>query len=89
MKPDAKQLAQALAQAEHMREIDDDQYYLSKSLIYMAHRVEALEKAVDLANKYMRFGQDEHVHAELLHALDAVRTQESTETRQDKEDFGL
>ena len=89
MKPDANQLAQALAQAERMREADDDPNYLSKSVIYLANRVEMLEKAVDLANQYMRFGQDEHLHAELLRALESAREQETTETRQDPESFGL
>jgi len=73
MKPDSDELQQALAMAETMRETDGDPHYLAKSLIYLNHRAEVLEKVYAAANRYMRFGQGEHEHAQLLQALEAAR----------------
>ena len=89
MKPTADELEKALTEAENMREQGNDPDHLSKSLLYLHKRLEKLEKVFDAANQYMRFGQEEHEHAELLKALDVVRRQEESEQNQEKQDFGL
>ncbi len=89
MKPSSEQMEHALEVAESMREQDDDPDFLSRTLLYMQHRLEVLEKVCDVANEYMRFGQDEREHAKLLHALEAARAAEYHESNREREDFGL
>lgn len=89
MKPTAEELERALIEAENMREQGDDPDYLSKSLLYLHNRVEKLDQAFNAANQYMRFGQEEHEHAELLKALEVVRKQEESEQEREKQAFGL
>jgi len=89
MKPSANELQKALAKAEAMRDKNDDDDFLSKSFLYLYQRLEMLEKVNEAANRYMHFGQVEHGHADLLHALEAAREIEGFEKMEDKEDFGL
>ena len=89
MKPSSEQMQHALEVAESMRERDDDPEYLSRTLLYMQHRLEVLERVCDVANEYMRFGQDEREHAKLLQALKAAREVEYRESSKEREDFGL
>jgi len=89
MKPSANELKKALAAAEVMRESGEDPEYLSKSLLYLFHRVESLEKVFNTASQYMRFGQDEHEHTLLIKALESARELEDAEKMQDKEEFGI
>ena len=89
MKPSTDQLQHALDVAERMREQGEDPDYLSVTLLYLQHRVEALERVCVAANEYVRFGQEEREHAHLLQALENARESEERENRQEKQDFGL
>jgi len=89
MKPSANELKKAIAVAELIRESGEDPEYISKSLLYLFHRVENLEKVFSAASRYMRFGQEEREHALLLKALESARELEDDENMQDKEEFGI
>lgn len=89
MKPSSDEMQQAMEMAKLMREKDEDPHFIAKSLTYMNHRNEMLEKVYAAANHYMRFGQAEHEHAELLQALEAARLAEEHETQHQDHELGL
>lgn len=89
LKPTKEELQAALEEAERMREESDDPYYMSRSLLYLNGRVESLEKVFDAAVRYMKFGQGEHEHAELLKVIEAARAKEEKDLLENTEDFGL
>ena len=89
MKPSSKEMHQAMEMANLMRETDGDPHFLAKSLIYLNHRNEMLERINKAANHYMRFGQAENEHAELLRALEAARLDEEHESQQEDHGLGL
>ncbi len=89
MKPSSDEMQQAMEMAKLMRETDGDPHFLSKSLIYMNHRIEMLEKVYEAASHYMRFGQAEHEHAQLLQALEAARVAEDKESQHEDHGLGL
>lgn len=89
MKPTSDEMHQAMAMAQSMRETDADAHYLAKSLIYLNHRTELLEKVMAAANQYIRFGQGEHEHAQLLQALEAARLSEDHENQSEDHKLGL
>jgi hypothetical protein len=89
MKPSLEQMQHALEVAVGMREKEEDPDYLSRTLLYLQHRIEVLEQVHGAANEYMHFGQEERQHARLQRALEAVRNFEIRESNQDKQDLGL
>ena len=89
MKPNSDEMHQAMEMAKSMRETSNDPHYLSKSLIYLKHRTEMLEKVMVAANQYMRFGQGEHEHTQLLQALEAARRSEYHENQPEDHEIGL
>ena len=89
MKPSESEYIQALSQARRQRDEGDDPHFMAKALLYQAHRLEALEKVVQAAELYMRFGQGEHEHAALLRALEQARRVADLESGKAEEDLGL
>lgn len=89
MKPSSKEMQQAMEMANLMRETDGDPHFLAKSLIYLNHRNEMLERINKAAHHFMRFGQAEHEHAELLRALEDARLDEEHENQQEDHGLGL
>ena len=76
MKPTVEELRQALAEAERLRETNQDGCFLAKSLLYQHARLEHLEEVRRRAERLVNFGQHEHEHAQLIRALDAARKAE-------------
>ena len=89
LKPTKEELQAALEEAERMREDSDDPYYMARSLLYLNGRTEALEKVFEAAVRYMKFGQEEHEHAELLKVIEAARKKEEKDILENTQDFGL
>lgn len=80
LKPDDRELQEALEEAERMRETDRDPYHVAKALQYLHHRIGYLEAVFDAANKYVHFGQEEREHAELVRAIENTKREELKES---------
>lgn len=89
LKPTDDELQAALAEAERLRGQDTDPHHLARSLQYLAHRVRLLETVYEAAKNYLHFGQEEHDHALLANAIEAVRNDESHATGDEEQTLGL
>ncbi len=89
LKPTDDELHAALAEAERMRDKDDDEHHLAKSLHYLDHRVRYLEAVYSAAKKYIKFGQEEEEHSMLVKAIEAARTKEMLDKDEENETLGL
>jgi CBS domain-containing protein len=72
-KPADKDFASALAAAAAQYVEDCDPRFTAKTLLYLAQRRTALERVLVCADRFLRAGQDEHNHAQLLKAILAAR----------------
>lgn len=70
------QLAAALAAAGRDHAAGSDPHGTAAALLCLHHRVALLEPVCETAERYLRAGQDEHLHAVLLKAVQAARTGE-------------
>ena len=89
LKPTNDELNEALAEAERMRELDQDPHHLARALQYLEHRVRRLEAVFEAAKNYVHFGQEEAEHAILVNAIEAARSEERHDTDQEDETLGL
>lgn len=90
MKPTAEELKAALAEIERMRiEGEPDPHHLIKCFLYLNQRNEVLEKVLEHAELYLRFGQPEDEHARLRKLLDAILEERRREKDEEAEHFGL
>ena len=88
-KPTDKELKHALDIAAHMREADRDSHHMAKALLNLHYLNGFLEKIRHAADLYIRFGQGETEHRELLRALEAYRTAEEHSRGGEHVEFGL
>lgn len=88
-KPTKRELQLAVNAAEFLRENGKDSRYLAKSLLYLEHRVEMLEKVFELTERYLHAGHDEHVHARLVRAIHTARNDEAREKNEPLKVLGL
>lgn len=72
-KPNDKDFATALAAAAAQFVEDCDPRCTGKTLLYLAQRCAALERVLVCADRFLRGGQDEHNHAQLLKAILAAK----------------
>jgi len=75
-KPTHDELATALAAAGSMKEHDKDPDFIAKALLNSHYREQYLEKVFHLAERYIKFGQGETEHRELIRAIEMVRDEE-------------
>jgi hypothetical protein len=66
-----------------------DPKYLGKTLLYLDQRRTYLEKVLELADRFLLTGQDEHNHALLLKAILAAKRAEEHATGQARVPFPL
>jgi len=88
-RPDAEELATAMATAELLHVEARDRRFLGKTLLYLEQRNGFLEKVFDLCDRFLRSGQDVHVHAQLLKAVLAAKRAEEHATGQARVPFPL
>lgn len=86
--PTDKEMQEALDEAERMRE-QDDPHHLAGALLYLHRRNGFLEKVFHAAELYMRFGQEEREHAELIRAIEEARSQEQHDSGAENNKTGL
>ena len=70
---EALEMDQAVRAAKEFAEEDGQLGELARALLQSNVRVHALEAVVACADRYLRSGQNEHLHGELLRALERVR----------------
>ncbi len=79
-KPTAEEYAVALRTAETLHVEARDPRFLGKAMRYLDQRRAYLEKVLELADRFLLTGQDEHVHALLLKAIHAAKKVEEHAT---------
>jgi hypothetical protein len=90
MKPSEEKLKEALAEVERMRlEGDEDPHHLVKCFLYLYRRNGVLERVLEHAELYLRFGQPEDEHARLRKLLDAIIEERRREKDEEAEHYGL
>jgi len=72
-KPTGEEYATAMRTAQLLHVEARDPRYLGKAMLYLDQRRELLEKVLELADRFLRAGQDEHTHALLLKAIHAAK----------------
>ena len=89
-KPSKDELTIALDEASKMKEQGADPKFVAKALLNSHYRELYLEKVFHLAERYLRFGQEEHEHQELLKAIEHARREERHINKDDEAStFGL
>lgn len=79
-KPADEEYATALRTAEVLHVEARDPRHLGKAMLYLDQRCGLLERVIDLADRFLRAGQDEHTHALLLKAIHAAKRAEEHAT---------
>lgn len=70
------QMDQALRAAAQAASADSDEAGISRALLHAHARLRVLENVLKCADRYLRAGQDEHLHAVLVKAIDQARSNE-------------
>jgi CBS domain-containing protein len=88
-KPTDQEYATALRTAEVLHVEARDPRHLGKAMLYLDQRRVNLEKVLELADRFLLTGQDEHTHALLLKAIHAAKRAEEHATGQARVPFPL
>jgi CBS domain-containing protein len=88
-KPTEQEYATAMQTAEVLHVEARDPRFLGKAVLYLDQRRELLEKVLELADRFLRTGQDEHTHALLLKSIHAAKRAEEHATGQARVPFPL
>jgi len=89
-KPTKEELQAAMKKAGEMKEHDKDPDFIAKALLNAHFREQYLEKVFHHVERYLKFGQDEQEHQELLKAIEYAREQERRINKEDNPStFGL
>jgi CBS domain-containing protein len=88
-KPTADEYALALRTAETLHVEARDPRHLGKAMLYLDQRRAYLEKVLELADRFLLTGQDEHVHALLLKSIHAAKKVEEHATGSARVPFPL
>jgi CBS domain-containing protein len=79
-RPTSEEYATALRTAEVLHVEARDPRHLGKAMLYLDQRRGLLEKVLELADRFLRTGQDEQTHALLLKAIHAAKRAEEHAT---------
>jgi len=79
-KPSDEEYATAMRTAETLHVEARDPRYLGKAMLYLDQRRQYLEKVLEFADRFLRAGQEEQVHALLLKAIHAAKRAEEHAT---------
>lgn len=81
-KPTEEQYVIAMHTAEMLHVEGRDPRYLGKSMLYLDQRCARVARVLDLADRFLRTGQEPEVHALLLKAIHAAKRAEENATGQ-------
>ncbi len=88
-KPSETVYSEALNSAELIRESGKDLHSLAHTVLYLAERNEKLAAIATAAEAYIRFGQDQQLHTNLLRALRQFENYEVEAETMENAKFGL
>ena len=88
-KPTEQEYATAMRTAQVLHVEARDPRYLGKAMLYLDQRRGLLESVLELADRFLRTGQDEHTHALLLKAIHAAKRAEEHATGRARVPFPL
>jgi CBS domain-containing protein len=88
-KPTDDEYVTALRTATTLHVEARDPRYLGKAMLYLDQRRSYLETVLELADRFLRAGQDEHTHALLLKAIHAAKRAEEHATGQARVPFPI
>ena len=80
IRPTRMEYATAMRTAETLHVEARDPRFVGKALLYLDQRCRYLEKVLELADRFLIAGQNEHVHALLLKAIIAAKRAEEHAT---------
>jgi len=85
-KPTKEEYETALTHAAQLREQDEDEYHMAKSLLNLDYRIKYLEEVLAKADLFLHSGEGTHEHAELVKAIKRAR-EASLAAGQDENDI--
>jgi CBS domain-containing protein len=88
-KPTDEEYRTALRTAQVLHVEARDPRHVGKALLYLDQRCAHLEKVLELADRFLLTGQDEHTHALLLKAIHAAKGVEERATGQARVPFAI
>lgn len=88
-KPSDNELKIALNKAIEMKEHNNDENFIAKTLINHHYRIRYLEDVLKIADRYMNHGMADHEHTQLLRAIEKAKNAEERTSGNEHEDFGL
>jgi CBS domain-containing protein len=88
-KPSREEYLTALRSADALHVEERDPRHLGKTLLYLDQRRRYLEKVLELADRFLVTGQNEHTHALLLKAIHAAKRAEEHATGEARVPFPL
>ena len=88
-KPSIEELDTAIKKAKAMREGNDDPSFVAKTLLSHNYRIRHLEEVLKIADRYINMGMHEHLHTELLQAIENAKDAEYHTSQHERESFGL
>lgn len=89
LKPSDPEYRTALRTAEELHVEERDPRFLGKTLLYLDQRRDSLEQVLQLADRFLRAGQDEQTHALLLKSIHAAKRAEEHATGRARVPFPL
>ncbi len=88
-RPTPEERTTAMSTAETLHVEARDRRFLGKTMLYLEQRNAYLEQVYELSDRFLRSGQDVHVHALLLKAILAAKRAEEHATGQARVPFPL
>lgn len=89
MKPTSDQMDIALAEAERLRDREEDTQHLALCLLFLQRRNEVLEDLLESVEHYLNSGHAPREHSQMIKAVDAARHQMWEESESEPPNFGL
>ena len=88
-KPSDLELKIALAKAKSMKEHNEDEDYLAKTLLNHHYRLGYLEEVLKMADRFMNHGMGDRERMGLLRSIEKAKQAEYRTANEEHEDFGL
>ncbi len=88
-KPTQAELQTALERAAQMKEHNQDEYFLAKSLLNHHYRLQYLQEVLKAADLYMNHGMSEQDQMHLLRSIEKAKEAEYRTANREDERFGL
>ena len=88
-KPTKEEFAEALKEAQRMREQGEDPYHVAKTLLNINYQSGFLAEVLQAAENYLRSGMAEREHTLLVKAIEKARTVDDHSAHREHPALGL